>query len=492
MLIKFAEYLPDLPAFGNAGALQAKNVLPAGDSYQPWPRLVVYSSALSARCQGAVAARDNDGNTFNFAGDVSKLYKLLNATYSDVSVGGGYNTAAEECWYFSQFGNRFLATNFADAIQSWVLGTSSAFANLAATAPKARYITSMRGFVVVGNTFDAVDGNVPYRVRWSAYGDPTASWNISATTQADYNDLDSSRGWVQQVVGGEYGVIFQERAITRMEYVGSPIVFQFREVESGRGTPAPGSVVKVGNWIAYLGIDGFYIFDGNQSVPIGVNKIDKTFWAEVDLSYLNRICSCVDLDKQIIYWSYPATGNTAGRCNKVLAYNYSPNAAMRWSFAEIETETLFISVSEGYTLDGLDAVSATLEGLPNSLDWRGWTGSNAILTAFDQNHKQANFTGTALDAVIDTAEAQITPGYRTDVTLLRPMVDGSGTVTVQVGTRNNLSDTVAFGAAVSVNASGFCPVRSNARYHRARVNISGGFNDAQGIDLAKFTKAGMR
>jgi hypothetical protein len=133
-----------------------------------------------------------------------------------------------------------------------------------------------------------------------------------------------------------------------------------------------------------------------------------------------------------------------------------------------------------------------MDTLAYSLDSRVWTGENFILSGFNSSHKQINFTGAAMDAVLETPEAQLFPGNRADLSLVRPMIDGSGTVTMQIGTRNLLSDTVTWGTASSVNSAGDCPVRSNARYHRARVNITGGFNDAQGIDIVKATKAGMR
>jgi hypothetical protein len=110
-------------------------------------------------------------------------------------------------------------------------------------------------------------------------------------------------------------------------------------------------VVKVGNLIFYLGIDGFYVFDGNSSTSIGANKVDKTFYDDLDLSYQSRIYGTADFDKQIIYWLYPASGNSSGRGNKILCYNYSPSAKNRWSVIEdIDFEFLYTSLSEGYTL----------------------------------------------------------------------------------------------------------------------------------------------
>lgn len=490
--IPYGEWLPDLPDYKNPGCTVAKNVIPSGVGYQPFLSQVVYSNALTARCQGAFSTKDSDGNTVNFAGDASKLYRMTGAAYANVSKVGGYTTGADEMWAWTRFNNRLLATNFTDAIQTFTVNSSSNFADLSAGAPMARYITKVGSFVVVGNTFDGVDGNVPNRVRWPGIDDPTA-WTVSATTQADYQDLDVSKGWIRGVVGGEYGVIFQERAITRMEYVGSPIVFQFREVESGKGTQIPGSIVKVGSLIFYIGNDGFYVFDGDKSISIGANKVDKTFFDEVDTSYFSRITATAHPDKQIVAWAMPVSGNTSGRSNRLYLYNYSPNAQTRWAIVDgIDIEFFYTSISEGYTLDALDAISASLDALLFSLDSRVWTGENYILSGFNSDHKQINFTGSAMNAVLETAEIQVFPGKFTYIRCVRPLVDGSGTVTTQMGTRNLQSESVTYGSAIALNSFGESEVDSDARYHRIRTNITGGFNDVQGVVIEEYSPSGER
>ena len=491
MQVTFGIYAPDLPPMDNQGVTVALNVLPSGDSYRSFPSTVVYSGALTARCQGATSGRDAQGNTFNFAGDATKLYRLSATVWSNVSKVGGYTTGAEEQWNFTQWGNQILATNFADDIQEFTMGTSSVFANLSATSPKARYISVVRNNVVVANTYDVSDGFVPYRIRWSAIGDATA-WTPSVTTQSDFQDLEGDGGFCQQVVGGETGTIFQERSIWRMTYVGSPLIYQFDEVERGRGTPAPGSVTKIGAAIPYLGSDGFYIFDGQQSVPIGADQIDKTFYADLDESYINRISSTVDPINKIIFWASPGQQNTGGNPNRIWAYNYSPNAKKRWAYADQNIEYIYRSLAEGYTLDGLDAISTNLDLLPFSLDSRVWSGNSALFSGFNSDHKQVNFTGSALSATIETQETELTPNMRTNIQEIRPFVEGFTTMTIQIGGRNSLADSVTWGSAISANSAGNFPCRSNYRYHRMRINLSGAFTHAQGLNLVKTSVRGMR
>lgn len=487
MEIQFGEYLPDLPPYNNPGLTVARNVVAVSNNYQAFPTSSVYSNALAAACKGAVSYRDSAGNTVNFAGNATKLYKSASAVFADKSKVSGYTTSPEEKWRFAKYGDIVIATNFSDPIQSFNLSSSSLFANLSATpnAPQARYLAVMRDFLVVGNTYDAVNGNVPHRVRWTAVGDVT-DFAVSAQTQSDYNDLNSSYGYVQAVVGGEYGVIYQERCITRMSYSGSPAIWRFDEVEPGKGTQAPGSVIKVGTYIFYLGIDGFYVFDGTQSVNIGSSKVDKTFFAEIDLNYLSNIVAAADFDKQVIYWAYPIWGNTSGRPNKILAYNYAPNSTKRWSTIEgLDLEHFYVSLGEGYTLDSLDTISSSIDAITISLDSRVWTGKNFILSGFDSSHRQINFNGSPMTSVIETQEVSLSEGMLTDVNLVRPLIEGGTTVAVQIGTRNRLTDSVTWSSSSTPDSIGNCPFRVNGVYHRARVTLTGGFTSAQGIGIVQ-------
>lgn len=489
-IIQFGEYTPDLPSYLNTGSTVAKNVIPSGTSYQAFQGPAIYSSAIDAAAKGAFRARTSDGSTYNFVGNETKLYSLLAAAWNDVSDAGGYLTAGDDVWEFTQFGQDVIATNYGNTPQSFTMGTSSLFADLAGSPPKARHVATIRDFLVFGNTTD-IDGVIPNRVRWSAIGDPT-DWTPSSVTQSDFQNLDGAGGWVQKIVGGEYGIVFQERAVWRMTYVGSPSVFQVDQVELGRGALAPGSVVKTGNLIYYLGEDGFYVLDGQSSTPIGTNRVDKTFFNDLDASYLYNIYSCADPVSKIIYWSYPGSGNMGGKANKILMYNYSPNATKRWSIAEVDTECLFISAGEDSSLDDLDTISSSIDSLPFSLDARAYKGNTNILSGFDLSHRMVNFNGDPLDATIETGEFTLHENARSQVTLVRPVVDGSATVTVQMGTRDKLSDSVSYDSVTTLNNAGDAPVRTNARFHRARVNVSGDFNHAQGIEVVKYTKAGIR
>lgn len=402
-----------------------------------------------------------------------------------------YSVATDERWNFVQFGERIIAASVANNLQSYVMNSSAAFADLSATAPKARYIARVRDqFVMVANTVDGTFGAVPQRVWWPAIGDPT-NWptpgtSTAAQVQSDYRDLLGDGGANQGIVGGLAGAdiaVIQERAIWRAMYIGPPVIFSFAVVESARGTPAPGSIVQVGPVIYYLADDGFYSFDGMQSTPIGHQKVDNTFWADVDQNYLYRITAAVDPLNKLIYWAYPGPQNSGGTPNRIIVYNYGVG---RWSQCDSYQIELMVSrsLSTGYTLEQLDPFG-TLETLPFSLDSRVWTGGKLQLAAFDTNHKMGFFAGASLAATLDTSEANLTDKGQTHISRVWPMVDTSA-ATVAVGRRNRLADAVTWGNSVAMNATtGSAGIRSTGTFQRARVQIPAGsvWTHAQGVQF---------
>ena len=478
--LPFGEWLPDLAPYENPGCLEALNVLPAIDGYKPLPDITSVSDALDARCQGAAAAQDAAGNVDVFAGDATKLYLLKAQTFSDASKAGGYTTPVDAQWEFALFGDKFIATNFTDPIQAITL-SGSTFADLITSSlkPKAKHLAVVRDHLVLGNTNDGTDGHKPNRVFFSAINDAT-DFDPSATTLADFQDIPDG-GAIEKVVGGvEYGLIFQERSISRMTFVGSPLVFRFDKIDRRRGTPIPGSVVEHGRMVFFISEEGFFYNDGTRSVPIGQNKVDQTFWNQFDIANESRVTSAIDPINKVCVWAFPGTGNSNGTPNKLFFYDYMNG---RWSQGEIDTDIVLRTLNQGFTLDQLDTFG-NLDALAYSLDSRAWTGGEFKLGAFDTSHRLNFFSGSNLAATLETSERDLET--RSKLRGIYPIVDG-GTVTASVASRARIMDSVAsFPTAVAVNSTnGMTPFISEGRYHKAQVKVAAGgtWTRAKGVKL---------
>lgn len=484
-MIEFGDLQADLPSYQNSGALKVDNVIPLRKGYQALPGFQALSgTGLTGSAVGLFTSFSASGST-NYAGDATKLYQMDSSlVFQDKSKSGGYNNSttenARDFWAFTQFGSNIIATNFADNIQKFTEGTSSAFSDLVSL--KAKYIAVIRDFVVAGYTNES--GTVyNQRVKWSGIND-SSTWTPSQATQSGFQDIVGSHGNIQAIVGGESaGVIFMEKAIYRMSYVGVPLVFQFDKIADNLGAFAPKSVASYGNMVFFLAQDGFYKLTGGQQLtPIGNARVDNFFFEDLS-SNLDGITSAVDPNNSIVVWSYRGSGATGTTNNKLLIYNY---AVDKWSTGSGQDLEFIASASQEAftTLESLD-VLGDLDNLPKSLDSYFYKEGIVGLAGFNSANKFGKFIANSLSATVDTTEFEGTENKRSTLINCRPIVDGTTntTVTVTPITRNSQLDTITVGDAVSTNDSGTCPLRSTSRYHRVRVNVTGNFNTMSGVDI---------
>lgn len=479
--LQFGSWTPDAPDHENPGCTKAQNVIPRGPyGYGPFPDFSAFSTTpLSARCQGAISVPDTSGFTYPYAGDATKLYRLADTVWTDMS-GATYNCPEDDSWEFVKYGSYVLACNISDDVQSLTIGSGTNFANhfTSTLTPKCRHMGIVKTFLVIGNVNEG--GSLyPDRIRWSAEGD-SQDMDQSATTLADFSDLPGDGGWVQKIIGGDYGVIFQERQISRMVFEGSPTVFRVDPLEQNRGALTPGGVIALGRSIFYLAPDGFFLFDGLQSQPIGDRKVNKYFFDNASENYNYRITSAIDYQNQVVLWSFCTTGNTTP--DKILVYHWPSGW---WAFANVTLDLIFNDLSKGTTLDGLDSLFASIDDVTPSLDSRVWSGGTLQVGGFNTSFNSGAFTGSNLAAVIETSARQLFPGYQATITGVEPLVDG-GTLTAAVAPQLRLNDTASFGSAGSQTTEGIIKVaKSKSRYHRYQVNVAAGgtWKHAQGVKV---------
>ena len=480
MQVPFGEWLPDLPDHVNPGATQAKNVFPAVNSYRPFNSISNTSSnALTARGQGGRAFKSDSGVVSIFAGDATKLYRLVANSFVDESGGTTFSTASEGYWDFVRFGETVIAFNGIDAPQAWTLDTSSDFADLAGSPPTFRHAAVINNFVVTGFTPTAQN-----TLNWSSFNDPTA-WT-AGVNQADTETLPEGGG-ITGITGGQYGLIFQENRITRMDYRGGNTVFSFRRIEENRGAIQGKNVVQVGNLVYFLSEDGFYVTDGSSSKPIGANKVDRFFFGDLKDSLRERVHGFYDHENKLVMWSYPsATGSsTANQNDKLIIYHI---ASDRWSQVEIDHEVIISFLSPGFTLEELDdfptASTDDIDAITISLDSPQFIGGIRSVGVFNTNHKLGSFEGSALAATIGTGETEIFGQSRSLVTHVRPMVDTSA-ATGTVSFRNRVADSATTTSAATMHSTGTIPFHKSARYFKFNLVIPAGstWSDAQGLDV---------
>jgi hypothetical protein len=531
--ITFKEWLPDQPSVLDAVS-KANNVIPLAVGYGPFKSAVNYSGDASENLTNVFSTKvDNDVSVF--AGGLTKLYKLDGADLSldDVSKSGGYTGINR--WQFVQFGNYALATNGSEKIQYYNVNSSTLFADLAAAAPISKYITVVRDFVVGANIGA---GTYPSRVQWSDINDPT-DWTAGGASQSDFQDIPDG-GDITGITGGEFGIIFLEKAIVRMSYIGSPLFFQFDTISRNIGCIEGGSIAQYGGITYFLSDDGFYSCDGQNIIGIGSEKIDRYFYSNANIGDIDSISSAVDPERNLVIWNY----TTVSGARSLLIYNYETK---KWCEADTDVDFLSTLATSGTSLESIDsaynvtagsftvgkqytirsvgttnytligavantvgvlftatgvgsgtgvaidmAASAaalkTVDTLTTTLDDRLYKGGKFLFGGV-RDAKIVTFTGVNATATLTTNDLEY--GYNSVVTLIRPSVD-NGSATIQVASRRMLDDTITYSTSKTTDQEGRCSVRSAGRYHRVSLTPTGAnWFSAIGMDI-EYSEQGTR
>ncbi|ABQ70795.1 hypothetical protein Swit_4457 [Rhizorhabdus wittichii RW1] len=467
MSVIFGEYKPDQPAHLQDGLLMADGVQAIANGYAPIGQFAAAENGtLGAPCVGAGAYRAA-GDVFIFAATAGKIRRYQAPGFTDIKT--GLSSTAEIGVRFCPYNDLMLMTNGVDDIQKFDPATPSATSALDASAPTARFMAVVRGFVVAGYT----DGD-PLRIAWSDNGDP-ATWT-AGTGEAGFQILPSG-GDVTGVVGGEYGLIFQENRIVRMSYTADDAVWQFDEIATDVGCIAPWSLATYGKLTFFLSNKGLMACDGVSVSAIGSEKVDRTFLHMVDRSYLSAISAVVDPRNSLYMLSVPS----ASPANQVLLYNF---ALQRFTTAPITSQRMFPSLALGMTLEDMDAVYGDLDAVALSLDSALFRGGYPLVMLFDGNGMLGTLSGDNMAATLVDGMREWFPGRRARITGVRPFTDAT-TATVSILGQNSLGDMPTETAFTARSGGGFYRMRQSWNLSQVKLAIPAGapWSFVQGYDL---------
>lgn len=225
-----------------------------------------------------------------------------------------------------------------------------------------------------------------------------------------------------------------------------------------------------------------------EVTPIGAGRFNNWFTDEVAADDIVNVVGAVDKRRGLVFWAF-RTSSSSANYDRVLIYNWVFDRAC---YAEIDVQFISEFVSAGANLDTLDAVlGGDIDSASINVDSDAYIGGALSLLGFNSSNQACTFDGAALQAVIDTTEIGI-PGRHGYVNEVRPIVDGTPSdVEVAMVTRDLITANPSAGSYASLSATGVVDPRVNARYHRFRTRISGGFTHAQRVEF-RMKKRGRR
>jgi len=465
-VIAFGPFEPDRGLFAPDAITNVINALPVKDGWGPMPNVSVISTALAATCLAAVYIRTTAGAYKIIAGTTTKLYLFDSGTlgWTDISrlAGGDYAVPVGDTWSFVPFGANLIAANLADDIQFLNIDSGTNFAALAGSPPKCKYLAVAGEYLVMGHI-----ASFPNRVQTSGIGD--ATWHTIGQRGADYQDFPDGEEIVG-LIGAERGAVVIQRTAIRQMVISAAGDYSFTSavLNPARGVVAPLSIAQIGpGKFVYYSADGFMM--NVEGIPIGDERVDRWFDAEIDRAYIYDIRAMVDPFKKIVWFKGRRTNSTYF----MLGYCWSLD---RWTYSDLNVEAMAALVTPAITIDGMDVYYATFDDADEPFDSRLFTGGTPTMAVFDTSHRLCYLTGTPRAATIQTPDTALSGFNRRSFLQKARVIGDLGTnYTLKAITADYHGGTRTTGSAITpYSSTAICHFRSSALTHALLLEIPAG------------------
>lgn len=284
--VPFRQWLPDQPDHNNPGLYNVQGVYRSPAGYQPLRDLSSpdpTSTTLPYHKSFGLYDYTQESTSGSNAG---VIYVNQGVAYSLDSVGAQLSTFTYDADTFfgypdfARFGDNVYIGGYTrngtpdrHDLFKFDISTQS-FSAVAGNIPAGTSLARVSNFIIMGGVSDSAAVS-PYSFRWSGFNQPE-EWAVSDLTQAGSAEMDfPSLGPVTAISGGDYGLIFQERGIIRLDYVGPPKVWQQTVVSQFWGAGGARAVVKVGDLHYFANDVGVFVTNGRTVQDLGKGRVTQ-------------------------------------------------------------------------------------------------------------------------------------------------------------------------------------------------------------------------
>lgn len=167
--------------------------------------------------------------------------------------------------------------------------------------------------------------NYPHMVKWSAAAVPGAvptSWDeTDATKDAGEQDLaETTDTLVDCLPMGDINVIYKERSMYAMQYIGGTFVWRFYRLPGEAGMLARGCAINTPKGHVVLTNGDIIVHSGQGPESIAQGRVKKFFFDRVDANNYQRSFLCVNDLGHEVWICFPESGATS--CTLALVWNW--------------------------------------------------------------------------------------------------------------------------------------------------------------------------
>ena len=435
-----------------------------------------------------LAAYQNGASRYWVHFGLAAIYSDDGSTRTDLTGTAPTGTAADK-WSTAVLGGVLLATNGVDQPMYWGGNTANNFATLTGWNSnwRCKSIGSFKAFAVaVGVTKSGT--YYPHMVKWSHEADPgtvPTSWDeTDATKSAGEVDIaDTTDSIVDQLVLGDANLIYKERSIYAMRYIGGTQIFEFRRIPGNYGMLAKGcaAVTPLGHVVLANG--DVVLVDGVNEPKSIIKDRDKTwlFASQIDSTNYAKCFVVANPTKSEVLICYPEVGESV--CTKAFAWNWDSDT---WGPRDLPSVNHAASGMLDYSVSAsYDAQTDSYDDAAGLIDQNEYTPADARLImassapALYLADAGSSFAGTAVEAVLErTGLSFDDPETVKLIRSVTPRIDApAGTVlTIYAGGSMDAEQAPTWSAGVTyaVGSTRKADLFASGRFLALRIESSGG------------------
>ena len=429
------------------------------------------------------------GNNTLVMGSLNKLYRFNGATVSNATkTSDTTNYSNSPRWQSAQLGTAFLMNNGSEAPQ-YMVPSGTRFADLPSwpSGVTTNCIKPFSSFLVMTG-YEAGSTKRPFTVRWSDEYDPSTvpgSYDITSTTNlAGENTLGGRNGeLVDQLALNNSNIIYAERGVFAMDFIGAPFVFSFRELFADDGIINRGACAGIPNAHIVVGQNDIYLHDGSQKRSIVDNKVRRTFFN--DLADTRSVfCQTIPdtTEVWICYADQDATDSQSA--NRALVYNWQQDA---FTFIDLPN-VRSLTVADKMDVSGSWGNADMGTWSTNSKYWSNVSlstqannikvfGADYVASKIRLMNDTNGLSGGTMPAFLEATKIDLDQvlGKPTQnikqLNGIMPQIEGTGIVTVQVGISDAPQDGIRWQESKTFNVESDHKIdfRSSGRYFALRI-----------------------
>ncbi len=168
----------------------------------------------------------------------------------------------------------------------------------------------------------------PHMVKWSSAADPgtiPASWD-ETDPAVDAGELDQAETpdlMVDQLPLGDVNIIYKERSMYSMQYIGGQFIFRFARLPGDYGMLTRGCAVQVPNGHVVLASGDVVIHNGQGPQSILTGKMRDWLFSRIDSTNYRRCFVTSNPARNEVWICFPESGQST--CTKALVWNWVDN-----------------------------------------------------------------------------------------------------------------------------------------------------------------------